>query len=285
LKDLPVDPFGLTYLRDRNSIFHKMDPLDKMILLGCVVILAIFSIPNNVHLVILLGLVTVAQVLCQPSLGEFLRPQKLLLAVFIPFLLLVTLTFSIQAPLIGLPKSDTSYLDILGVAIPYSQAGWRYGVSIFLRGMNVGMASLVLSWTTHPKDLVYTMVTKLKLNYRLAWSAFLALIYSPLIAYEAQMISYAQRVRQVKYNRYNLKDVFQKFLFPLMVRGSRKAVVTAMALDVRAFGAYPERTFRTHRTRSKYSMAFGMICLLLTIIYVIYNPPTLTGIFKPPGAI
>ncbi|MEM2896276.1 MAG: hypothetical protein QXG01_01675, partial [Candidatus Bathyarchaeia archaeon] len=81
---MPEDPFGLVYLKGRFSFFHKMAPLDKIIFLGCVVVLAVLSIQIVTHLLILLAIVIGCLITCKPTFREFLRPWKLLLPIFIP---------------------------------------------------------------------------------------------------------------------------------------------------------------------------------------------------------
>jgi len=277
---LPEDPFGLVYLKGRTSIFHKMSPLDKIILLGCVVVLAVLSIQLVAHLLILLAVIIVSLIACKPTFREFLRPWKILLPIFIPMVLLPPLSFAAQAQWYW-GTQDIRYLNLVFFSIPYSEIGLRYGYVIFLRGIAVCLSALILTWTTQPRDLIYTMVKQLKVNYRLAWSAFLALIYSPLITYEATMISYAQKIRGVKYSKFNFIAAFKKFLFPLILRGAKKAVVTSLALDGRAFGTYPSRTFRYPPQKWKYSTVIAIIVIAITIIYVIHYPPNPVAIWTP----
>jgi energy-coupling factor transport system permease protein len=273
------------YLSGRNSIFHKLDPVTKFAFLGMVIVLAMFSIREWSHAFILFGIVTVFLLMCKPRAKEFFRPLKLLLPLFVPFVLLTTfVTFTIQSSVIGsFGAADLGTIGFPGFLIPYSKTGASFGFNIFLRGMTVAFASLWLSWTTHPRDLVYSLVNDFKINYKFAWGAFLALIYSPLIAYEGQMIVYSQRIRGVKYNKWNTTAVLKNLIIPLVLRGAKKAVVTAFALEGRAFGTYRDRTFRSKPKPSKYSRIVTIIIIAITIIYVVYYPPTMGSVFKVPG--
>ena len=283
---MPEDPFGLVYLSGRNTIFHKLDPVTKFAFLGMVIVLAMFSISQWSHALILFVIVTVFLLMCKPHAREFLRPLKLLLPLFIPFVLLTTfVTFTLQQSLIGsFGASDIGHLGLFGFQIPYSKVGASFGLNIFLRGMTVAFASLWLSWTTHPRDLVYSLVNDFKIGYKFAWGAFLALIYSPLIAYEGQMIVYSQRIRGVKYSKWNTSAVLKNLIIPLVLRGAKKAIVTSFALEGRAFGAYPDRTFRTKPKPSKYSRVVTIIIIAIVIVYCIYYPPTMGSVFKVPGS-
>ena len=281
---MPEDPFGLVYIKGKNSIFHKMNPIDKLIILGCIVILVLFSMRNVYHILILLLLIVIGQFLCGPTLRQWVRPQKLFIPIFILFAFVVAFTFNLQSSIVGIGgPEDIGYLNILGVSIPYSKMGWRYGYYIAFRGITVGMAALILAWSTHPRDLVYSLVNTLKINYRIAWGGFLALIYSPLIAYEGTMINYAQKVRGIKYNKWNIIELSKNLAIPLIVRGAKRAMITSMALDTRGFGAFPDRTFRFKPPQSKFSRIFAILVLCLTAIYVWYNPPGPIYLLWAPG--
>lgn len=281
---MPEDPFGLVYLKGRTSIFHRLDPISKGILLACVIFLSLFSIREITHLIGLFALIIVFQLACKPTIREFLRPQKILLPIILPFLVATTFTFALQGPLMGFGPEDIGYIDLQIFSLPYSKIGWRYGYNIFLRAMIVCMASLLLTWTTRPRDLVYTITHSLRLNYKLAWSVFLTLIYAPLLAYESTMIRYAQRVRGVKYSKYNIKQIITKYLLPLVVRGARKAFVTSLALDARAFGAWDTRTFRYEPPKPKYSKLVIILCIAVVVIYSIFYPPNPFAILTPGQA-
>ena len=273
---MPEDPFGIVYLRGRNSVFHRIDPISKIAISVLIVYLAIFTIREIMHVAVLLIVTLIMLALCKPKFREFIRPLRLLMVILVPFSIAVTLSFAAQGPLMGFGPEDVAYLNLGPLVVPYSKIGLRYATSIFLRATAVCLSALIVTWTTHPRDLVYTLTRNFKLNYKIAWTIFLTLVYAPLIAYESTMISYAQKVRGLKYTKWNIAAVLRNFLLPLMLRGSKKALTTSIALEVRGFGAYPDRTFRYLPPPSKYTKIVIAICVAIAIIYSIYYPPSLT---------
>jgi energy-coupling factor transporter transmembrane protein EcfT len=95
--------------------------------------------------------------------------------------------------------------------------------------------------------VVYVLTKSVRLPDRFAWAGFLALIYTPLIIHEYEVITHAQAVRGLR-NRSGLMgmvDTVRNTFFPLLVRGLRKGSVTSLAMDSRGFGSGPVRVFRT----------------------------------------
>jgi len=269
---MPQLALGLAYLKDRKSFLHQVSPAAKAVWLLCCVCLALVVFNINLTGPILITVSLMALLLTGVRLKEFLNPQFILLPVWIPFILAAAFAAAFQTPILGEQVVNLAYLNVFGLNIPYSVTGWRFGYAMFMRGEIIIMPSLALVWTTHPRDLVYTVTRLLRVPYRIAWAAYLALIYMPLVQYEGTVVNYAHIIRGRKMARWNPfrgMDYMKHVLLPMIVRGLRRGATTAIAMDCRGFGAYPERTFRIVPTFSKYSRPFAIACVVAVAVFVV----------------
>lgn len=262
------DPLGLAYLNRASSPLHRMSPTSKMVWLTCVIVLSFAS--DFVHLAVLAAAVlVVALAMTGTSFGNAWKPIKLLIILWGPFVVLPPIAFYLQADLMGLPESDAASLPLFGLTIPYSRSGLEYGVIVFLRGLIAAIACLTVVWTTHPRDIVHALTVSARLPYRFGWAIFLAIIYTPLIVHEYEIITYAKAVRGLR-NRpgpIGMIDSIRNTFIPLLVRGLRKGHVTSLAMESRAFGAHPGRTFRHPLPRSSLDGLLAWGSVLVTLAY------------------
>lgn len=125
-----------------------------------------------------------------------------------------------------------------------SDQGLVQGPVFFFRLSVVVLASFILIWTTDSRDLMVS-IAKAGIPYRYAFAVFLALRFLPLIQREVDAVQDAHAIRGsasksgIK-NRFNL---WQRYVFTILVNGLRKAEAAATALDCRAFGCYPTRSY------------------------------------------
>ncbi len=262
------DPVGLAYLAHARSPLHRMGPNPKLLWLTCIVLVSFTQ--DVLHLTILTVVSTlIALTLTGVSLRRAWTPIWVLLVIWGPFVLLPPVAYQFQADLMGLAASDTTRIQVLGFEIVYSQIGLDYGIMIFLRAFIVCMACLAVVWTTHPTDTVHALTKSIRLPYKLAWSIFLALIYTPLILHEYEVITHAQAVRGLRNRRgiMGMVDTVRNTFFPLLIRGLRKGSVTSLAMESRGFGAYPTRVFRTDLPRSRWDPVLAWGSVLATLAY------------------
>jgi energy-coupling factor transport system permease protein len=133
--------------------------------------------------------------------------------------------------------------DVIADVGPFAitTGGLSFGATFGLRVTLIAFASLVFIWTTDPRDLVIALIY-LRTPYRIAYGVFVALRFVPLIENEAMVIREAQAVRGVREVSSKL-EAAKRYVMPLLVSGIRRAEHMAIAMDSRAFGAFPRRTF------------------------------------------
>jgi energy-coupling factor transport system permease protein len=108
----------------------------------------------------------------------------------------------------------------------------------------VVLASFVLIWTTDPRDLMVSL-SKAGLPYRYAFAVFLAMRFLPLVQREVDAVqaAHAIRGRAARSSLLHRARLWQRYVFTVLINGLRKAEAAATALECRAFGAYPTRSY------------------------------------------
>lgn len=206
----------------------RMDALSKGIWLVVVSATALV-IGSPIFFVIHLGLVILVGLsLGRVPVGTFVRGASVLL-------LLALALFIFQVLFIH--RGDL----VLQIGpVPIYTSGIRQGLTTALRILAVSVAGLVFVWTTNPRDLILGLV-HIGLPYRLAYAMFVAFQVVPLLRQEATIIREAHLVRGVVEESGRL-EAWKRYFVPLLAFSIRKAEIAAIAMDSRAFGAYPKRT-------------------------------------------
>jgi len=123
------------------------------------------------------------------------------------------------------------------------QDGLVEGFRVTCRIVVIILGSLVFVISTNPRDLVVGLV-RLGMKYRYAWSIFLALISIPVFGEEIVSIREAQLVRGTRSGGLAGRfEMYRRYLLPLLACVMRRVETVAIAMDARAFGLHPTRTF------------------------------------------
>lgn len=148
------------------------------------------------------------------------------------------------------------WVDAAGVdtTAPFLQIG---GWTLFTGALQVGYASalriaailalaLIGGLTTTGPDLARAGVQQLRIPYRIGYTALAAYRFVPRFGYELSVIRAAHRVRGHHRGRGPLAALARGwgYIVPLLASAIRHAERVALAMDARAFGAYPTRTER-----------------------------------------
>lgn len=142
--------------------------------------------------------------------------------------------------------------------VDHSAAVWSIGSwTLYLGALQVGFAtalrlaaivalSLIAGLSTTGPDLVRAMVQQLRVPYRIGYTALAAFRFVPRFGHELEVIRQAHRVRGAHGGRGPFAAIarWAGYLVPLLAGAIRHAERVALAMDARAFGAYPDRTER-----------------------------------------
>lgn len=246
---------------ETGSSLHRLNPLTKFVLIiPTTLILTLvvdIAVPALFSLFFLLALLTLGRVPAS-RLGRALLP-------FLPVglgLLWTTAAFyqtrMAEAPAVALNLGP----------FQITWAGLSYAVSIVLRVLAIYASSLLFLLTTHPTDFILALVQQCRLPVRLGYGVMAAYRFVPLLSAELAQIRAAHRVRGVPEGGGPFGS-FRRLLgyaIPLLASGIRRAQKVAVAMDARALGAQPRRTFYRRLRFSRTDLAFLLAYAIFTVI-------------------
>lgn len=166
----------------------------------------------------------------------------------------ILVALPIGAAIIGVGFSiwtDPSRVDQSVVVLQLG--GWtlyggalEVGLATGLRIAAIVALTLIAGLSTTGPDLVRATVQQLRVPYRIGYTALAAFRFVPRFGHELEVIRQAHRVRGAHGGRGPFAAVARWFgyVVPLMAGAIRHAERVALAMDARAFGAYPDRTER-----------------------------------------
>jgi len=226
-------PGNAFQFRPANSVFHRLDPLSKLIWLLGVSLVAFGAYVAWVQVAVTLAMLATALVAAGLSPLEIIRGTSLFIVACSGFFVVQSVT---------LPGATVAF-HVLGR--PIDVESLDYALASALRIYAVILSSLVFVRTTDPRDLAISLVTQMRIPYRIAYAFFVALRIVPMIEEEVGIIRAAQAVRGVARERGLRGRVseLKRYAIPLLVGSLRRAGMMAMSMESRAFGAWPRRTF------------------------------------------
>ena len=147
-----------------------------------------------------------------------------------------------------------------------TDGGLQQGPIFFFRLSTVVLSSFLLIWTTDSRDLMVSL-TQAGVSYRYAFAVFLALRFLPMVQREVDSVRAAHAIRgqAARSNLAHRFKLWQRYMFTILVNGLRKAEATAGALECRAFGSYPTRTY----VKEVRFQPISLMLLVLTIVLIV----------------
>jgi energy-coupling factor transport system permease protein len=120
------------------------------------------------------------------------------------------------------------------------------GFATSLRFAAIVMLAVLSGAVIAGPDLVRATVQHLRVPYRVGYAALAAYRFVPRFGHELEVIRAAHRVRGHHGGRGPFARIARAwgYVVPLLASGIRHAERVALAMDARAFGAYPTRTER-----------------------------------------
>ncbi|OFW57428.1 MAG: hypothetical protein A2133_06520 [Actinobacteria bacterium RBG_16_64_13] len=147
---------------------------------------------------------------------------------------------------------------------------WAAG-TLWFRLLAFALLSLVFVRTTEPLQFILSLVHQLHMNYRVAYGTMVGYRMLPLLQTDYRTIRAAQRVRGMREatGLLHLWYRTRRYALPLLAGAVRKAGRVALAMDARAFGAFPERTYRERMTVRRADWLFvGAVILIVSAVVV-----------------
>ncbi len=135
----------------------------------------------------------------------------------------------------------------------WALGGWTMYSGALLTGFATGLRlgaivalALIAGLATTGPDLARSLVQQLRVPYRVGYTALAAFRFVPRFSHELDVIRQAHRVRGAHGGRGPFATLarWSGYAVPLLAGAIRHAERVALAMDARAFGAYPDRTER-----------------------------------------
>ncbi len=220
-----MDPYYL-YI-DRDSIFHRLDPRTKMLLLLVTFVLVFISL-NPLYLLAILLLVLLAGYVA----GVLVNLRRIRFVLFMITLVTIVLWSLFQ-------QGTTPLFWII------ERESVVYAVSVAIRIDTMVIAGLIFLSITRNEDIAMALV-RIGIPYRFAFVVSTALRLVPTIASTTTTITQAQRSRGLDLDTggpiQRIKN-YIPLLIPVFISTIRSTNIFSMALESKGFGAMPSRTY------------------------------------------
>lgn len=176
-----------------------------------------------------------------------LRGRTLLVVLAGPPLLAGLLTLSFGVWTDPAKVDHTTALLELGPFTLWSGA-LEIGLATGLRVAAVMLLALIAGLTTDGPDLVRSMITHLRMPYRIGYAGFAAMRFVPRFRRDLEIIRLAHRVRGVDGGHGPVATLrrYNGYVVPLLAGAMRHGDRVSLSMEARGFGAHPTRTERRH---------------------------------------
>ena len=246
-----------------DSFLHRLNPLTKLLLSVPVAVIAGLAdeplTPSAIALVVL----AVTRMLGGITWAALLRPLGFAALLSVGMVWTGVLFYA------G-PGSESGAPEVWLGPLRVSMAGLTYGLTMAARLWAIFAASLLFVLTTDPVAFVLALIQQGRLPYRVGYGVFAAYRFVPLVEEELANIRAAHQVRSFDSGGGPIGRLRRSFGYaiPLLAIAVRRAERVALAMDSRAFGALPERTyFRTTSVgRADLLFAVGALAVLVLIV-------------------
>ncbi len=239
---------------NQDSIVHRMDGLCKFLwlLIVAVGMLTFRSLISGIVMLVLM--LTLALVFAKIPIKTIIRSSPVLFGVG----LMLGLFHSVIQP--GNPILTLGLISI-------KDNGLIIGASYFFRISVVVLASYMLIWTTNVRELM-SGLSHIGIPYQFGFGVFTALRFLPVIQREIGAVSAAHSIRgKAKETQLAHRfQLWQRYVFTIMVNGLRKAEFAATAAQLRGFGSSKKRTSYKPFYWSKSGIAMLLFFLVLIIV-------------------
>ncbi|MGN0643263.1 MAG: energy-coupling factor transporter transmembrane component T family protein [Huintestinicola sp.] len=217
---------GFLEYRHGNSVFHRMNPLTKLIM--SLVLCAMCFVSSNIFFVlgiILLNVIIAAAAgIPETAAGLLKGLSKLSIVLFVIQLLFV--------------RSGNVLFTIPLIKLPITDEGVLFSLLLVLRLMAATLPLAIMLSVTQMSDLTNVMVEKLKIPYKYAFAVITVIRFIPVFSSEMAGIMEAQTARGVEFDT---KNIFKKISLiiplcvPLLISSVKKIDSSALSAELRGF--------------------------------------------------
>jgi energy-coupling factor transport system permease protein len=243
--------------QERESFLHRLNPLTKFVVnVPLWIVLSMVTDPvTPLAFVVLVGLVLwVLGGMSPIQQARLLWPfWTLALGMFVTFALF-------QEP----TRPGYQVLWQLGW-IRVTDEGLLVGLSTALRILALFSFSLLFVMTTDPVAFIQSLMQNTRISYRFGYGVLAAYRFVPMLATEIDQVRAAHHVRGFSpgWGPAGFWERVRAFALPLLASSIRRADRVALAMDSRAFGTVPERTYFTEQRFGVNDVVFAVASILV----------------------
>lgn len=253
-----------TYLAHASPL-HRLNPAAKLGALAAVAAGATLSFDPFIPGILAMGLWLATWLIGRVPLRRMLRWTLPLLVIPLPLAAFTALYADL---------SDLADPRILLQWGPWTLAweGIRNGVGLGLRVTCFMATSLLFITTTDPADFAISLIQNLRIPYRFGYGVLISYRFLPLLRSEFETIRLAHKVRGAG-RRAGLRgriEQLQRYALPLLAAALRKSERAALAMDAKAFGSGPDRTYFREMQVSRADLLFlaGAVAYTLAVYWL-----------------
>ncbi len=253
-----------TYLAHASPL-HRLNPAVKLLTMTAVGLAATFVYSPWVPGLLAVGLWCTVWWVGRVPLGRLLRWSLYMLALPWPLMLFTALYTDLS-------RYPNPHLLVQWGPWTVAQESLLMALTLGLRVLVFVAASLLFIATTDPTDFAVSLAQNLRVPYRFAYGVLVAHRFLPLLRRELTIIRLAHRVRGVGEGRgvRGALERVRRYAIPLLAAALRKSERTALAMDAKAFGAGPDRTyFRTLPVRPRDGLFLLAWLLYIALAYAV----------------
>jgi len=253
-----------------RSFIHKLDPRIK-ILIALFFTLLIFTVSRPLAAaVIVVSLIALWLAARMPfrKIAAYLKYLSLMLA----FITLLQMLFGPGSHYIVRPLIPQG-VPLIGGAGSLKWDGLVLGAVSGLRLLSLVLVLPLLTGSTSTHELAQGLAG-LRLNYKAAFVITSALNLIPVLEEEARFIIDAQKLRGMRVfdegSPWGKLKAYPALAVPLIISAMRRSQSMAYAMDSRAFGAYPRRTWRQPlrmKARDSWALVASVLFCGLVLIF------------------
>jgi len=264
---ISVDPYADAVTASPVRFLYRLNPLAKLLAPVPAMIMLIFvrDAATPLAFVLLSYAVLIVGV-------SFTRRLALVLLVALPLgALAIGFGFALW--------TDPSRVD--QSVVVWQLGSWTlYGGALvvgFATGLRIAAIialALIAGLSTTGPDVVRSTVQQLRVPYRIGYTALAAFRFVPRFGHELEVIRQAHRIRGAHGGRgpFAATARWSGYIVPLLAGAIRHAERVALAMDARAFGAYPDRTER-------HIVPFRVRDVVFTVLFVAASATILIALY------
>ncbi|MHA1191693.1 MAG: energy-coupling factor transporter transmembrane component T family protein [Promethearchaeota archaeon] len=252
-----------------NSLFHKLNPLSKLIFLLILTILTFIS-RSLILLSMMLLFIIILALMSEISMKRLIRKTRFIVLVLI-FSVILNIFFN------AIPSEQETILFYLFNLsfLPIRRLVVYFALKALLIVLTLYSSTILYTNTTSNKDFVYSLI-KINIPYKYCFSFMVGMRYIPLIEQEARTIALAQKARGFGLEKArNFKKAYQLIferLLSTLVSILRKGHTTSISMENRCFGLYKKRTNLVN-VKFKLRDIIFLLCIFgfffVTVLYIL----------------